>query len=114
MELAIRDQQIFQMKAELENRKKILCVKRKQLQQNSRENTVLNHILADYNKYNNHIISQKRQQIEYLNTLNEYINTITSNLLVTDHSLKESRLEQREILREISKIKSELDELVDE
>ena len=114
MELAIRDQQIFQMKAELENRKKILCVKRKQLQQNSRENSMLNQILADYNKYNDHIVSQKRQQIDYLNTLNEYINNITSHLLVTDHSLKESRMEQREILREISKIKSELDELVDE
>jgi hypothetical protein len=114
MELAIRDHQIFQMKAELENRKKILCSKRKQLQRNSTENNVLNQILEDYNNYNNHIFSQKQQQIDYLNMLNDYITSITSNLIQTDHAMKESKYEQREIIKEINKLRVELNELIDE
>ena len=34
MELALRDKKIFQMNAELENRKKLLCLKRRQLMHN--------------------------------------------------------------------------------
>ena len=45
MELAIRDKKIFQMKAELEHRKKLLCAKRQQLRQNKRENTLLEGVL---------------------------------------------------------------------
>lgn len=113
MNLAIRDHKIFQMKAELENRKKMLCVKRKQLSVNKRENTFLNDVVDDYNTYNKHIISQKEKQIDYLKTLNQYIEKITSELQLTDTRLKESKHEQREITKEMTHLKNELDDLVE-
>lgn len=113
MNLAIRDHKIYQMKAELENRKKMLCAKRKQLADNERENTFLKGVADDYDTYNKHIISQKEQQILFLNMLNQYIDNITNDLQLTDTKLKESKHEQREITKEITYLKNELDDLVE-
>ena len=41
MDLAIRDHMIYQMKAELENRKKMLCMKIRELKETVRENGLL-------------------------------------------------------------------------
>jgi hypothetical protein len=99
------------MKAELENRKKMLCVKRKQLAINKRENTFLKGVADDYDTYNKHIISQKEQQILFLKMLNQYIDNITNDLQLTD--TKESKHEQREITKEMTYLKNELDDLVE-
>jgi len=112
MNLAIRDHKIFQMKAELENRKKMLCAKRKQLADSERENTFLKGVADDYDTYNKHVISQKEQQILFLKMLNQYIDNITNDLQLTDTKLKESKHEQREITKEITYLKNELDDLV--
>ncbi len=113
MQLAIRDHKILQMKAELENRKKILCVKRHQLKNNVKENDLLKFVLTDYEKYNTHIISQKEKQIMFLERLNDYIDNINIDLKLTDNKLKESKQEQREILKEINYLKNEIDNLVE-
>lgn len=113
MQLAIRDHKILQMKAELENRKKILCVKRHQLKNNAKENNLLKFVLTDYEKYNTHIISQKEKQIMFLERLNDYIDNINIDLKLTDNKLKESKQEQREILKEITYLKDEIDNLVE-
>lgn len=113
MNLALRDQQIFQLKAELENRKRILCVKRQQLKSNMRENDLLREVAEDYDNYNKHIIDQKEKQIVFLKRLNDYIEDISVDLKLTDNKLKESKQEQREIMKEISFLKSEIDDLVE-
>lgn len=112
MNLAIRDHKIIQLKAELENRKKILCMKRHQLKHNIKENMLLKEVADDYNNYNNHIISQKEKQIVFLQMLNEYIDNINDDLMITSNKLKNSQQDQREIMKEISVLKNELDDLV--
>ena len=113
MNLALRDQQIFQLKAELENRKKILCAKRLQLKSNMRENHLLREVAMDYDNYNKRIIHQKEKQIVFLNRLNDYIEGINIDLNLTNNKLKESKHEQREIMKEISFLKNEIDDLVE-
>src|SRR5210317_1799274 len=110
MNLALREQQIFQLKAELENRKRILCAKRQQLKSNMRENDLLREVAKDYDNYNKHIIDQ---QIVFLKRLNDYIENISVDLKLTDNKLKESKQEQREIMKEISFLKSEINDLVE-
>lgn len=112
MNLAIRDHKIFQLKAELENRKKILCMKRKQLKTNVNENSFLKDVMNDYEKYNTHLIGQKEKQIVFFQKLTQYIENITNDLQLTDSKLKETKSEQRDILKEISYLKNELSDLV--
>jgi|TARA_B110000967_G_scaffold176651_1_gene190228 hypothetical protein len=114
MNLAERDQKIFQMKAELENRKKMLCSKRKVLKQTVRENGVLNQVLADYSNYNQDIANQKKEQIDLLKSLHEYIGNVSHHNIHTNSTLmKESKTDQREILKEINHLKHELAQLTD-
>ena len=112
MELALRDKKIFQMKAELENRKKILCAKRQQLIQNKKENSLLGSVLEDYERYNEHVIQEQEKKTAFLHMLHSYIGNISQDLKLTDSKLKESKDEQRDIMREISFLKDELDDLV--
>jgi|TARA_B110000967_G_C18894723_1_gene569762 hypothetical protein len=112
MDLAMRDHKIFQMKAELENRKKTLCAKRRELATNTRENVFLIEVANDYDRYNKHIISQREKQMSFFRTLNQYIDNITGELQLTDGKLKESKLEQREIMKEMEHLKNDLDNLV--
>ena len=112
MELVMRDHKIFQMKAEIENRKKILCAKRQELAKNTRENIFLTEVANDYDKYNKHMISQRMKQISFFQTLNQYIDNITDELQLTDSKLKESKQQQREITTELENLKNELDYLV--
>ena len=112
MILALRDQKIFQLKAEVENRKKLLCAKRHQLKANVSENGFLRGVMDDYEQYNNHIISQKNKQIAMFQILNKYIDNITTDLQLTNNKLRESKSEQREIMKEMTILKNELDNLV--
>jgi hypothetical protein len=112
MELALRDKKIFQMKAELENRKRLLCAKRHQLIQNKKENSLLGSVLDDYEKYNKHVIDENEKKTIFLQMLYSYIERISHDLKLTDSKLKESKDEQRDIMKEISFLKDEIDDLV--
>jgi septal ring factor EnvC (AmiA/AmiB activator) len=100
------------MKAELENRKRMLCAKRHQLKESTNENELLKEVMKDYDQYNRHLILQKEKQLVFFRQLNLYIDSVTKELKVTDHKLKETKYEQREIIKEIQLLKRELDDLV--
>jgi hypothetical protein len=114
MEIALRDMKIHQMKAELENRKRMLCKKRTQLIQNKKNNALLEHVLQDYSIYNNHIINEKRKKIMFLEKLHSYIGEITNDLELVDDKLKESNDEQKDILKEITTLKNEMENILDD
>ena len=113
MYLAKRDQKIYQLKEELENRKKMLCLKRNQLKNNLKENIFLREVVEDYDSYNKSIVNEKEKQIAFLKMLHLYIDNISDELNLTDQKLKHSKQEQREILKEISFLKDEIDDLVE-
>ena len=114
MDLALRDKKIFQMKAELENRKRLLCMKRKQLVQNKRENKLLENVLGDYETYNKRFIKDHDRKIVFLQQLHSYVERITHDLKLTDTKLQESKNEQRDIMKEITFLKNEIDNLVED
>jgi hypothetical protein len=113
MFLAKRDQKIYQLKEELENRKKMLCLKRNQLKNNLKENIFLQEVVEDYDSYNKSIVNEKEKQIVFLKLLHSYIDNISDELNLTDQKLKESKQEQRDILKEISFLKDDIDNLVE-
>ena len=113
MFLAKRDQKIYQLKEELENRKKMLCLKRNQLKNNLKENIFLQEVVEDYDSYNKSIVNEKEKQIVFLKMIHSYIDNISDELNLTDQKLKESKQEQRDILKEISFLKDDIDDLVE-
>jgi hypothetical protein len=113
MFLAIRDKQICQFKAEIENRKRMLCKKRKNLERNVKENMYLKMVLSDYNNYNNKMLEEKRKKIKFLQNINSYINNLNSDLNTTQKMIDLSNKEQNEILREIQNLRNEIEEIIE-
>lgn len=110
--VADRDLYLLQIKEELENKKKLLLGKKKEMDRKEKDNQYLANVKNDYNKYYEYILNEKRQQFKAMNLLKDYMGELiqTENLL--DTQLRTAKHDQQDILREISKIKNELDELM--
>ena len=112
MELAKRDLNIDVLRKELEYRKKFMLDKQKELERAKFENAYLTGVAEDYNTYKNHLINQKREQLRALKIISEYISESSNTIDTTEHLLQESRMNQKEILADIERIKSEINELL--
>ena len=109
MDLAKRDLCILQMKRILEEKKKFLIFKYKELYYTQKNNKFLIDIVQDYIKYLEYIKEQKYQQYEALRIIAEYIERISTNTNITEELLKKSRIDQSIILKKMYEIKKELD-----
>lgn len=113
MNLARRDHKIIQLKTEIENNKQKICAKRRMLKNKERDNVYLKDVLDDYSKYNSNLISQKNKQIDFLKMIHTYIDNINTNITYTNNKLKNTELEQNDILNEIKILKNEINELIE-
>jgi hypothetical protein len=98
---------------EIKNKKRMLARKTKDLESKMELNLFLNDVRADYTKYYNGIIDEKRKQYKSLMLLKEYMNEIakTDRLLNSEYLI--AKHDQQLILSEINKIKRELNNLIE-
>jgi hypothetical protein len=113
MELAKRDLTIRLLKDEIACRKKILTNKIKEIYSVKDENEFLGEVASDYLRYRDYILKQKQEQYEALQFILDYINGITKNINTSEHILRESNYQQKMILGEISRVKREIDDLIE-
>jgi hypothetical protein len=110
--VASRDLKLTQIQQEIINKKKLLIQKKKTLENEQVQNEFLVDVKNDYNRYYEHILREKEQQRDTLMLLNEYISDLISTEHLVDDQLRIAKHDQKDIVREIDKVKSELDELV--
>lgn len=111
-ELALREQKLYRLRCELEKRKKMMMKKGELLKNHVDENNFLNIILDDYQKYYKHIVDTKKKQLEEFNKLRSYLMATKSNIKSIDINIDRAKLDYKDINNEISKLKSELDEII--
>lgn len=112
MELAKRDSKIAQLKQELENRRRYLLDKAKEVQEVSRENVFLVDVAKDYMSVLGPMRREKEAQIKALEELSSYISQVTSDINESEHLLDQSRQQQTELRREIESIQGQLREML--
>lgn len=112
MNLAIRDKTIIALQAEITERKQMLIDKYGELKSTVRDNEFLEGIVEDYGAYYGYIVKQKQDQINSLDAIYNYLEGIMGNMNLTERALKEAKNEQNEILDELTRIKRELDTVV--
>jgi hypothetical protein len=110
--LADRDLKIAHIENEIKNRQKLLLEKRQQLEERKKENHFLEMVTKDYQKYYDYVINEKKQQIQSLVILNTYLENLIKTEKMTDHEIQDAQNEKKNILKELDKIKEELDSLV--
>ena len=112
MELAKRDVKIQLLKNELEERRKYLMDKAKEVQDVSKENVFLVDIARDYMSILGPMRREKEEQLKALKELSSYISKVTSDIKESEHLLDKSRQQQDVLRREIESIQGQLREMV--
>ena len=112
MDLAKRDITIREMQREVADKKRELLSKFKELERATSENELLEGVVDDYATYYDYVREQKSEEYEALRIISEYLDRLSLDVDVTDQLLRQTKEDQKEILREMSKIKREMDQLV--
>jgi hypothetical protein len=113
VELAERDLQLLQIETEIKNKKRLLIKKKKDLDKKYKVNHYLGDVKQNYSKYYNHIVKEKKQQYNALLLLQEYMDDLMKTEKLVDDQLRVAKHDQKDIIREIDKVKVELDELIE-
>jgi hypothetical protein len=111
MQLAQRDLNLLQIEEEIKHKKHFLVKKKKELDKKQKLNEYLVEIKEDYTKYYDFIVNEKQKQYDSMMLLKEYLGDLIQTEGLVDSQLRVAKHDQKDILVEIEKIKSELDEL---
>jgi len=110
--LADRDKYLNQIERQIAAKQQLLINKRSYLEKTLKENAFLEGVKNDYNKYRNYIVKEKEEQLRAMNILKKYTEDLAVNTDMTNVNIKETKRDQKSILREIAKIKKELDDII--
>ena len=113
LSLADRDKYLQQIEKQIAAKRKLLLNKRDYLERTLKENAFLDGVKKDYQKYRNYIVKEKQDQLRAMNILKQYTEDLIVSTKMTEANIKETKRDQKEILREMERIKMELDEIID-
>jgi hypothetical protein len=111
--LAERDLHLIQIEQEIMNKKRLLVKKKKDFDKKQKLNQYLDGVKVDYTKYYDYIVVEKKQQYNALMLLKEYMSDLMKTEHLVDDQLRTAKHNQKDIIREIDKVKVELDELIE-
>lgn len=112
LSLPQQDSYLVEIEKQIQSKRNFLLQRRHQLNTASRENTFLNTVKEDYQKYQSYITKQKEEQIRSMQILDQYLNDLVISGKMTTCDISQTKNDQKEILLEIDKIKRELDHLM--
>jgi len=102
---------IFQtVQEQIDLKRQYLANKQSELKEYISTNDFLRSVKDDYNKYNDFIINEKKQQIKALETLKQYSEDLRINGQLTEERIKDTMKDQAYILNEMGYLKKQLDE----
>jgi len=114
MPLVKKDEKLLQIEELINAKRKMLLDKQKKIRFISKQNNFLDAVKNDYAKYYGYIVKQKREQIEALDMLNNYINDLTVSGKLSKNNVEDAKHEQSKILHELKNIQKGLDSIIDD
>ena len=114
MPLVKRDEKLLQIEELINAKRKMLLDKQKKIRFISKQNKFLDAVKDDYAKYYGYIVKQKREQIEALDLLNNYINDLTVSGKLSKNNVEDAKHEQSKILNELKNIQKGLDGIIND
>ena len=114
MPLVKRDEKLLQIEELINAKRKMLLDKQKKIRFISKQNKFLDAVKDDYAKYYGYIVKQKREQIQALDVLNNYIHDLTISGKLSKHNIEDAKYEQSKILNELKNIQKGLDGIIND
>ena len=112
MYLGDRDKQILIIQAALKDNQDHMVNKLLQLEEAQKGNHLLRTVYDDYKHYYDHIIKQKQYQHQSMEGLVNYLEKMMLEAGLTDNMLKRANYEQKNILKELSELRKNLNDIV--
>ena len=112
LSLAERDKYLQQIEQQITAKRKMLIDKRNYLERTLKENAFLEGVKKDYQKYRDYVVKEKQDQLRAMNVLKQYTEDLVTSTNLTEANIKETKRDQKDILREMEKIKMELEEIM--
>ena len=109
--VADRDLKLIQINEEIQNKKNLILKKTKEVDKKKTLNTYLEKVSKDYEKYNNRVLEEKKNELKAMTLLNEYISDLVNKNELIENQLRSAKHDRKEIFNEINKIKDELDNI---
>jgi hypothetical protein len=110
--LADRDLRIMKMEELIKNKQKFLVKKKKELDEKCMLNQYLETVKDNYSKYYDNMIKEKQNQYDALLILKEYLSELIKSEHLVNDELRIAKHDEKDILREIEKVKAEIDDLL--
>ena len=108
------ESEYLQLQYIIQAKRNMLLKKQKRIQKIAKQNAFLENIKNDYLKYNNYIVKQKQDQITALGLLNTYIDDLSKSGELSQHNIRDAKIEQNKIVKELKAIKHGLDKIMSE
>lgn len=113
MRLSERDLQLIYIEKEIKHRREMLIQKKRELENKYKINEFLGSLKSDYNKYYDQMVKEKQEQYNALLLLNEYLSDLKKTDKLVENQIRVADHDQKDIMKEIAKVKRELDELLE-
>jgi hypothetical protein len=112
--MEINDQEYMTLQNIINEKRQMLLRKQRHVIKLSKINSFLRDLKDDYLKYNNYIVKQKQDQVTALNLLNNYISDLSKSGQLSEYNIKDAKIEQMKIMKELKSIKRGLDRIMNE
>jgi len=110
----VQEDEYLQLQYVIEAKRNMLLKKQRRIQKIAKQNTFLEHIKNDYLNYNNYIVKQKQDQITALQLLNNYLHDLNRSGQLSEHNIRDAKIEQQKIVKELKYIKHGLDKIMND
>ena len=112
MQVACNDMIQKNIEEEIKKKEKDLRENYRDLKKTALENTFFQSVLDDYEKYYDYIVEEKQKQHFAFQKISDYLDKLNSETSLTKEQMNQLRDDQKDILRKLSFIKHELDEIM--
>lgn len=112
--LAIRDQHVLHIRAEIRRRQSLLRRKRRELEEKEGWNEWLKEVRTEYDAHRTALVREKQKQYDALLALKEYVARLADADLAMDRQLRDTQRDQQHLVRELDKVRAEMQALLDD
>lgn len=112
--LAIRDQHVLHIRAEIRRRQSLLRRKRRELEEKEGWNEWLKEVRTEYDAHRAALVREKQKQYDALLALKEYVARLADADLAMDRQLRDTQRDQQHLVRELDKVRAEMQALLDD
>jgi len=110
--LSDRDLFLYDIEEQIVVRRQLIIEKNKEIKKKEKVNHFLQDVANNYKKYYDYIIEERQQQYNSMKTLQSYLDDLMKTDKLANYELKQAKQDQKELLKEMDKIKLELDRLI--